>query len=304
MKKNIAFILLLTSIFLFSGCSDKSDSSDKISLGLMSDTASIPFVLADLSGYFENQGVEIEIQIFQSALDRDSALQANTINAVSSDLISAGFLKESGNALIISSRTECGYAILSSPDSDINSPYDLEGKKVGLSTNTLMEYLLDLTVEKYGISDISKTNIPIMPARLEMLRENQIDAATLPDPLTYLAQKDNSKVISTNVDLGVYPGVILFNESFVLENPEAVKGFYAAYNRAVDKINDSGLEDSLKEINQIMNFPEPVLTDLYNLRYTHSSLPTEENLASALKWLYGKGFISELYSYEDMVLTD
>ena len=303
MKKKYLLLLLTASIFLFSGCSEDNNSSNKISLGLMSDTAAIPFILADQAGYYESLGINVEIQIFQSAVDRDSALQANAVNAVSSDLIASGFFKESDNSLRITSKSECGYAILSSPESNIANPLDLQGKQIGLSTNTLMEYLVDLTIEKYSIPDVTKTNIAKMPARLEMLRENQIDAATLPDPLTFLAQKNNSSVIVTNEDLGVYPGVILFDENFALKHKALISKFYEAYDKAVDEINANGIDRYIESINQVANFPEPVLSDLNNLKYAHSSLPSEENVNSAMEWLHAKGFISEFYAYEDMILS-
>ncbi|NTW72402.1 MAG: ABC transporter substrate-binding protein [Eubacteriaceae bacterium] len=304
--KKLLFAITIAALVISSGACSKTTApvqDKKITIGLMSDTAAIPFILAQELNYFKDEGLEVEIQIFQSAVDRDSALQADELDGVSSDLISAGFFKESGNTLLITSRTECEYKLIASSASGISDISQLSGKKIGTSTNTLMEYLVDTFAESKKLKDIEKINIPKMPARLEMLKSGQIDAATLPEPLATLAVMDGSKEIGSNVDLGIYPGVILFKSDFLNSNPDSMAKFYRAYDKTVKYINENGLESHFALINEKLSFPESVIKKFSDIKYGAAVLPSEENVASAMDWLYKKEFIKEKFTYDQMTYS-
>ena len=65
------------------GCGSQDDQAAKsqkdlqlLAVGLMPDTDSLPFIIAQEKGYFADEGLKVDIQQFKSAMDRDSALQA------------------------------------------------------------------------------------------------------------------------------------------------------------------------------------------------------------------------------------
>lgn len=304
-KKLLLAISIAAVVTSTAACSKTPElEQDKsITIGLMSDTAAIPFILAQELDYFKEEGLEVDIQIFQSAVDRDSALQADELDGVSSDLISAGFFKESGNTLLITSRTECEYKLVAASTSGIIDVSGIAGKKIGTSTNTLMEYLVDAFAESKDIKELEKINIPKMPARLEMLKSGQIDAATLPEPLATLAIMDGSKEIASNEDLGIYPGVILFKSDFLKSNPDSMSKFYRAYDKTVNYINENGLESHFTLINEKLSFPEAVIKEFSDIKYGTAVLPSEDNVASAMEWLYKKGFIKEKFKYNDLTYS-
>lgn len=62
----------------------------------MPDIDSIPFIIAQEKGYFKEEGVDVELQYFKSAMDRDSALQSGNLDGGVSDMLAAGFAKAGG----------------------------------------------------------------------------------------------------------------------------------------------------------------------------------------------------------------
>ena len=84
MKKLLVLIICL-GLLAVTGCtSDTQQSADNsknasdttLKIGLMPDIDSIPFIIAEEKGFFKDEGVNVELQHFKSAMDRDSALQS------------------------------------------------------------------------------------------------------------------------------------------------------------------------------------------------------------------------------------
>lgn len=302
-KRIKVITLALCLIVLISGCTSQTPNeteNKEINLGLMSDTAGIPLIVAQELGYFKEEKVDINLNVFFSAMDRDAAVQANQLNSMVSDLISVGLLEESGNNFVVVSKTETEYKLLSSPEQNNINLDSFDNKKIGLSTNTLMEYLVDMTISKNNLKNIEKVNIPKMPNRLEMLNNNQIDGAILPEPLASLSEQKGSKVLLSNKDLNLYPGVLLFNEAFVKENKDEMKGFVSAYNKAVDYINKNGIQEFSTQINEKLSFSEEAFATFKDAKYTQLSLPDNDSVTSAMNWLYEKKLISKLYTFDQV----
>ena len=96
MRKILACLFCLT-LLLVGGCGspvqEKSEPLPKLTIGLMPDTDSIPFIIAAERGYFAEEGVEVELQPFKSAMDRDAALQSGNLDGAVSDLLAVIFAR-------------------------------------------------------------------------------------------------------------------------------------------------------------------------------------------------------------------
>lgn len=300
-NKKYCFIslFLVISVLLLTSCTNEKTDNNSINLGLMSDTAAIPFIVAQEKGFFEDQGINVNIQVFFSAVDRDAALLAKELDGVSSDIISAGLLKEGDNNVKIISKTESEYKLISSNSSHIISIDNFNDKSVGLSTNTLMEFLVDEIISKYNLSNIEKVNIPKMPTRLEMLRNDQLDGAILPEPLASVAINSDGNLLLSNGDLNLFPGVMIFNEDFLINNQDVLNKFVHAYNESVDYINNNGIEEFNSKLAETLSFPEDV--DMSEMKFDHMSLPANSDINEAMNWLFNKSLITEKYTMEDLV---
>ena len=113
----------------------------------MPDVESVPFIMAEKNGYFEEEGVKVKILHFKSAKDRDSALQSGQLDGVITDVVAVVFSNEGGTDLKIISKNDGNIEMMAGKDSGINTIAELKGKSIGLSTNTIMEYTVDKMLE-------------------------------------------------------------------------------------------------------------------------------------------------------------
>ena len=304
MKKRLigAVLALMTVVTIGAGCGKKP--SQTLTIGVLPDVDSIPIIIAQEKGFFEAEGLDIDIQHFKSAPDRESALQAGSLDGAVSDMLSAAFLTEGGFEVGITSMTNGSYKLLAG--ASMNGSTDLTGKSIAISTNTIIEYTTDMMLAENGLSpeDVEKTAIPQIPVRLEMLQSGQIDAATLPEPLASVAVKAGATVIGSSDSLGINPGVLLFTKDSISQKKTEIEAFYRAYNKAVENLKSAPVADYVDILINVSGFPEDVRDQLTLPEYTSATLPGKEDFDGVIAWLTEKGLIQNAYQYDDLVVKD
>ncbi|WP_207655755.1 ABC transporter substrate-binding protein [Vallitalea okinawensis] len=335
MKKLSFIIYILLCVFLFVGCTnndedvtqDKSSVQEKdvieeqsevvtetteeieelhpLAIGVMPDTDSLPLILASSLGYYEEEGLEVTIVPFKSALDRDAALQAGQLDGAISDMLAVAFLNDNGFKVDITSKTSGSFKLIANGEKGIEAVTAINNNSIGISQNTIIEYLTDRMLETSGVSldQVEKVAIPKIPTRLEMLQYGNIDMATLPEPLASLAVLNGGKALSSSDALNIDLGLIIFKDETINSKATEIQGFYRAYNRAVDYLNEEPLENYIDIIIEEAGFPEPVRDTLVLPAYTHATMPSQDTWADVLLWLNSKELITEEFSFEE-VSTD
>ncbi len=304
MKRLLLGVLVLA--LLLSGCASEpaeaSPTTEKtFRVGLMPDDGILPYLYGAQQGYFIEEGIDVSFEIFMSALDRDAALQAGELDAIYSDVISLVYYAEAGTPLLAVSSTQATYGIASHEEgTDANA---LVGKTVGLSTNTLMEYLVDNALFEAGLTEaaIEKIAIPSLPNRLESYRAGQIDAIALPEPLLSLAVLKDGNVIVTAESIGLAPGVLLVQTDWMEAAPEAIEAFFAGYDLAVDGLNAGANKEDLLAIYEEAKFPEPVQANFVLPLYHPSQAPDQAQIQMAIDWLTARDLIEGTHSFETLV---
>jgi len=301
MKKFL--VLLFASAFTlaaFAGCASLKEKPS-LTVGVLPDVDSIPLIIALQQGYFEDEGVEVRIEKFTSAADRDSALQSGAIDGAVSDMLAAAFAAQGGFEVKITSLTNGSYKMLAGPSMENSN--DIAGRSIAISTNTIIEYSTDKMLEELSLrpGDVSKTAIPQIPVRLEMLSNGQVDLATLPEPLASSALKSGARILSSTDRLGINPGVLLFTAGTVENKFELLKAFYSAYNKAIDYLQKTRLADYYPVLVGQLSFPEGIAEVLELPSYTQASTPSRDDFEGVMQWLTQKELIDNIYSYEDLI---
>jgi NitT/TauT family transport system substrate-binding protein len=311
MKKLISITISLILLLSVAGCSNSQKTSEPaalktITIGVMPDTDSIPFVIADKEGYFKAEGVNVKIQHFTSARDRDSALQSGKIDGAISDVLAAAFISESGFKIKIVAATTGNYKLVASKNSNIKKISDIKGKNVAISTNTLIEYSTDKFLESASLkpSDVHKIAIPQIPTRLEMLQNGKVDAAVLPEPMASLAILNGGSLVSSTEILGINPGVLMFTSSSINANQNEIKEILSAYNKAVKYLNEEPKSQYMDMVIKECSFPTNVKDSIVLPKYKNAYLPNEKDVTSVLSWLKEKNLIKNEYKYSDLVTSE
>lgn len=305
MKRFLAAMLSVL-LLLTVGCGSESQPKDaklsKIKIGLMPDTDSIPFIIAAEHGYFAEEGVEVELVPFKSAMERDAALQSGNLDGAISDLLAVIFARSGGFAVHAVSYTDGNYNLVAGGNSGIAASADLRGKEIAISRNTIIEYVTDEILVVNGIEeeDVSKVVIPQIPVRLEMLQSGNLAAAVLPEPMASVAVASGSRYVTGSGELGINPGVIVFSDTSIQEKEASIRAMYRAYNKAVNYLNNTPRAEYIDLVMEKSGFPAPARDALELKPYRSAGMPAQKDVEEAVHWVKSKDLAGD-YSYDDLV---
>lgn len=307
-KKFLVLGLVLTMSMSIVGCSSNtpkepiSQPIKTLTIGVMPDLDSLPFIIAQHNGYFKEEGIQVKIEHFKSALDRDTALQTGKINGAISDMLAVVFFNDNKFDVKITSKTDGSFKLISGKNSNISKIEQSVGKSIGISKNTIIEYLTDRIMESSNvdINSPKKVAIPKIPTRLEMLTNGKLDMATLPEPLASLAVSAGGKIISSSDKLGINPGVMIFTNDAITSKPEEIKSLYRAYNKAVKFLKEEKPESYIDFVIQEAGFPDTVKNTLVIPNYSSASMSSEKELQEVLIWLKAKKLTTNNYTLQDL----
>lgn len=309
MKKILIGLLIMAAGLFVAGCTqDKpvAPPGQEITIGIMPDVDSVPFVIAEKNGYYTKQGVQVKIIPFKSAKDRDSALQSGQLDGVVSDMVAVIFANTGGINLRMVSKTDGTIELMAGKDSGITSVNGLKARSVGLSSNTVMEYSLDRMLEANQLQpgDINKVAIPQLPTRLEMLQGGKVDAAIMVQPLSSLASQDGARLLTSTDQLANKCVTISFTAETLRDNPEEIKAVIRAYNDAVTYLQAEPPASYIDFISQTMGFPAGVKDIIKMPKYTKAQLPEKRIFDDVMAWMMEKQLVKTTYDYADLINSE
>ena len=261
MSKRFLAMLVALTMLVVSGCgvgrgsAIKIEDGDPIKVGVIPTSSFAPLYIAIEKGYFEEYGLKVETQIMQNAaaiapsvlngqLQIGTAAASPFIAALAKGLPLKAVANSSSNSTDGSDET----ALMVGKDSSVSRPKDLEGKTVAVNGLAALPHVAAMEVIRKDGGDPSKVTFVAMPFpdMVGALRQGRIDAAALAEPFYSAARKANEKEISKLYSEAFQPGsttTLFFTaEPFIETNPELVKNFQKAIDRAsIDAINDPEL---------------------------------------------------------------
>ncbi len=304
----VLFVMMIAGSLLLVGCGQK-DEPATLRMALLPILDALPMYVAEEQGYFADENLTVEFIPVTSAAERDQLIQAGRADGMINEILSTMFYNVNGPQITIVDYARVAtpeypqFRILASANSGINSPEDLVGQPIGISEGTIIEYSTDRLLEAEGLNadDISTIAVPRIPDRLALLNSGELVAASLPDPLASLAMQNGAIVI---VDDSSHPeyghSVIAFRNEIIEENPEAIRRFLAAVERAVEDINNDKEQfgNVLVERNLV---PEPILGSYSVPDFPKASVPPISQWDDVLAWAINKGYIEAELDYNASV---
>ncbi|WP_338818717.1 Putative ABC transporter periplasmic binding protein [Moorella thermoacetica] len=310
-------LLLLFLVPVVSGCgspaSSGSSQEESLKLGLIPVEDNFPFFVAEKEGLFTKAGLKVELVPFNSARDRDLALQSGSIDGEVADIVATALLRKGGTLVKIVSLTmgatpaEGRFALLARPGADISSPGQLKGRTVGISENTIIEYVADGLLREGGVDpgSVQKVAVPQIPERLQLLLGGKLDAALLPDPFASLAARKGARVIldDTKINRNLSQVVLIFREEAIKQKTPAIKKLLQVYAGAASLIarNPSAYRELFIEKARI---PAELRDTYLAPQYSPPQLPRQEEVAAVMDWMVAKKLLAAPYKYEELVDPD
>ncbi|MBF7096768.1 ABC transporter substrate-binding protein [Alkalibacter mobilis] len=296
--KKIAILITIAMLLSFAGCKndtgEQSQDDEKLQLkiGVMPAVDSAPIFLADQNGYFDELGLDVEVQIYTNAMNRQSALQSGELDGAMTDVIALVNNVENGFDIKVTTSTDGAFPFL------INKDYDgSKDVKVGMMEISVSNYLTDKSLKDY---QVEKVYINEIPARLEMVATGNLDMAVIPEPMASQGELNGLKKDLIENDDEFSPDVMVFTGTAISEKEEELKLFHQAYNKAVEVINedDSAARDVLI---QTLELNPDIKDSILMPEYNKARVPSEEFLKGIMEWnetVIGKTLDME---YEELV---
>ncbi len=312
-KKYLMFsISIFFCLSLFSTVNGAGGKEDQLCLALLPIPSVLPIFVAEENGYFKELGLTIETLPVGSALERDQLMQAGRIDGMINEISGAAiFNRDKIQVKIVGiARSPIGTApifrILSAPESGISDIRDLAGIPIGISKNTVIEYITSRLMAAGGVESdrIAYKFIPILPERLQLLLSGQIKAATLPDPLGASAiQAGATEVVNDTALAGVSASVISFSAVALTNKSKAVKRFMVAWDRAVADLNADPEQYKGLMLERI-RVPKNVHNSFVIPPYPRKIVPSRQQWDDVMVWMQEKKLLSTPLAYEDSVTVE
>lgn len=300
-------MIIITLTILGSGCEEKA-----LKIGILPNEEALPIYVAQERGIFEKYGLKVEIVPFQSASERDAAIQAGTIDGAEGDMIAVALLRRGGipvKAVAIAlgaTPTEGRYVLLSAPG-NISSVSEIRNRTMAISKNTIIEFVADQMLRIKGIdpNSVKKVYVPKMPLRLEMLIQKKVDTAVLPEPLASLAELKGAKVLvdDTKLSNNLTQSVFFFREDALKKKRKEIQKFLLAFEESGKEVTQNP-EKYRDLFNERIEVPLELQKSFPIPKFSPLQLPNRENVDLVLKWMIEKKLLEKAYSYEELVERD
>lgn len=312
-KRLIFFLLTLLMVLMAAGCrapGGKARGKESLKLGLIPVEDNFPFFVAEQEGLFARAGLKVELVPFNSARERDLALQAKSIDGEVADIVATALLRKGGTPVKIVSLTmgatpsEGRFALVARPGSAVSRPEQLRGATVGISENTIIEYVADRLLQGAGVEpgSVQKVAVPQIPERLQLLLGGRLEAALLPDPFATLAEKKGGRVIldDTKIDRNLSQVVLIFREETIKEKGPAIKKLLQVYAEAAGLVSSHA--DKYRELFITRARIPAELKDTYlSPKFSSPGVPAKTEVADVQEWMVAKKLLPAAYSYEELV---
>jgi NitT/TauT family transport system substrate-binding protein len=209
-----------------------------------------PFLVSLDKGYYKSEGLDVSFATAPGSLEPIDRVASGDFDMGIADINTLIKLRDANPGTPVKAvfmvYNRPPFAVIGRKSRGINTPKDLEGKKLGAPTADAAFAQWPIFVQANGI-DASKVTIENVsfPVREPMLAAGQVDAITGYSFSSFVNLKDKgvpvndlSVLLMADYGVSLYGNAIMVNLKFAAEHPDAVKGFLRAFVK--------GLKESIK----------------------------------------------------------
>ena len=219
----------------------------KFSLDWKFEGPSSPFLVAIDKGYFNAEGLDVTIDTGAGSVEPLNRLAGGSYDMAFGDINSlVKFLDKNPSTKIkgvFMLYNNPPFAVVGRKSKGVNSPKDLEGKKLGapVADGAYAQWPIFVAANKIDASKVQVQNIGF-PVREPMLITGDVDAITGFAFSSYLnvaknvPKGDATVFLMAEYGVKLYGNAIMVHPKFAAEKPEAVKGFLRAFVKGLKDV--------------------------------------------------------------------
>ena len=272
-----------------------------------------PWYIAQENGYFEDEGVDVEITNFMNDADMSAAFASDRIQVANMASHSALQLVEQGldiTIVLLLDASLTADAILT--DGGITDVADLAGQDVAFEEGSVSNLLLGYALQEAGLSLDDINPVPMDPSEAATaLIGGSVPVAVTYEPYISEARSssDAFEAIFTAAEKeGLISDVLAVDNDFLAENPDTVQQIVNAWGPSID-FYESDTEEARAIIAENVGSDVDALAtafdgvEFFSLEqnktmlggeYLESVLPTVQDIASQIGLIEGGTDLAEL----------
>ncbi len=267
--------------------------------------------VAENQGYFRDEGMEVFIRNFDSGRNAlETMLVDNSIDlatAAQSPVVFNSFHHENFVVIASIARSRGTVKVLARKDSGIQRPFDLVGKRIGVTLRSTGHYFLESFLEHYGFSlnDVDLADVDANMLGIELL-EGRLDAITAWEPYIYRTQMalgEENAVLMTRPTLLRKDLYLAARRDYSEPYKENLKKFLRALIRAEDFI-EKHPEESQFIVAKRLGVEKEIVESVWNTFSFKISLrqASLHNLKAMERWAVENGHVNgNTSTYADFI---
>lgn len=253
--------ILAIAVIALCGCSQNNESSHRMTakekaeqhlkdslalkVGVLQTDDCLPAFVAKDEGIFDSLGVDVRLVHFTSMLDYNSALEKNKLQGVFSDSKYIEYMDKTSSLSMQNVRTfDMKWQLVANRRSRLLHLNQFTDKIIAMSRYSVTDYLCDRLTDSVKLDKerVFRVQVNDVDTRLEMLLNNEIDAAWLPEPQATVATNNGNNILMRSDSRGERFAVLAFTSASLNDKriKQQIETFEKAYDLASKKIEKGG----------------------------------------------------------------
>lgn len=293
------------------GCTTQNTGGPaKVTIGTLATEDFLPFWVAHAEDLFDPEILSVDITVFQSATELQTGIKSGQVDfAMTDPMVTAGIFVSGTDVRIqwVTLGTDAAqgrFGLMVNAENfaaGITSAKRLAGEPIGVGSNTILEYVMDILLARAGVAErsIKKVEVQKLPLRYQNMADGVITAAALPGSLLALGEANGCVCIADDTTgENISQSVMIARTKFLDADADGtvLAALKRAWNVAAERIN-AAPEAYRALLAEKANLNESVAETYPIGTYPACELPTAEMITPVLTWMDTKGYLEYPISY-------
>lgn len=257
MIEKLKHILYFIALLLLCACSKEQPKEEvqQVTVGGLDDDVlriavtptldCLPLYLAQQKGWFDHEGVSVQLIPYQAQMDQDTAIVRSRVHGMTTDTVRIDWLKQNGTPVEQVAKTTLSWQLITNKAARLTLLTQLDDKMVAMTRHSATDMLAQQIIEKSGLEPehVFRIQINDINVRLSMLQNGIMDAMFLPEPQATVARTEGHPVLMSTDETGQHLGVLVFRSDVMADTAmhSRVERFVKVWQQASDSIAARGL---------------------------------------------------------------